>query len=163
MVKYLKKYNYKKPENHFFPAPASTYTVSGLAWLDAASLMVENNTAGGFGPFYYLINHACELFLKAFLLQTGVTHEELQKYYSHNLEKLLNDAISQDLMVDEEYKKFFDVLINSSFEHMQRYPLNGHFILGDEEYVDNKKLLEMSYAFHELICEEIKIRKIRAA
>ena len=41
-------------------------------------------------PFYFLISHAVELFLKSALLKRGFTEDELKKHdYRHNLDSLL--------------------------------------------------------------------------
>lgn len=40
----------------------------------------------------YLLGHALELYLKAFLLQSGLSSTVLKRKYSHNLDKLLAES-----------------------------------------------------------------------
>jgi hypothetical protein len=48
-------------------------------------------------PKYVLFYHAIELALKAYLIQCGVSVEELRDEYRHDLKKLVNDAVKRGL------------------------------------------------------------------
>lgn len=45
----------------------------------------------------YLLGHAIELYLKAFLLRSGLTISDLKKKFGHNLKKLLNEAKEKNI------------------------------------------------------------------
>lgn len=63
----------------------------------AASELVRQNNANTDGPAYYLVSHAIELSLKAFLRGSGLNLEELKKKLGHDLSKCLSLAVSLDL------------------------------------------------------------------
>lgn len=48
-------------------------------------------------PKYLLAFHAVELALKAYLIQCGVSEEDLKDEFRHDLKKLLNEAVNRGL------------------------------------------------------------------
>jgi hypothetical protein len=56
-------------------------------------------------PKYVLFYHAIELALKAYLIQCGVSVEELRDEYRHDLKKLVNDAVKRGLSLPDGSKE----------------------------------------------------------
>jgi hypothetical protein len=50
-------------------------------------------------PFYFLVSHATELFLKSALLKRGASDKELRRRYRHNLAALLTALLNEDVVV----------------------------------------------------------------
>src|SRR2546428_8405298 len=53
-------------------------------------------------PFYFLISHAVELFLKSALLKRGFSVDELKKSYVHDLKRLLEAVQKKGVIVTPE-------------------------------------------------------------
>ncbi len=79
-------------------ALASCYRLMGVAFWESAKKLeatLEKRDDGSPAkltaiPFYFLVSHAAELFLKSALLKRGFTENDLKKYdYRHDLNTLL--------------------------------------------------------------------------
>ena len=55
-------------------------------------------------PIQHLYRHALELYLKSFLLHTGIAPTELKQKYGHNTERLVDEAIERGLLVTDEQR-----------------------------------------------------------
>ncbi len=70
---------------------AVDYDQTALSYLAAAEILwksEQTNPAGLVAPATQLVCTGLELFLKARLLDYGLTHEELRKSYGHNIYKM---------------------------------------------------------------------------
>ena len=73
-------------------------------------------------PFYFLISHATELFLKAALLKRGWTEQELKKYdYRHNLDMLLEELQTIGISVTPKTVSIINGLHPQHLTHALRY------------------------------------------
>ena len=128
-----------------------TYRHKGLAWLDAAKCLHQNNREG-FGAFYYLVSHACELFTKAFLIWRGVPYDQLKsRELGHDIQRLVEKAQELGLPIEEEFKPFFEALENLNQENMQKYPKLGFFTLGQQGYVEPHNMLSWADIYYKKI------------
>lgn len=83
-------------------------------------------------PQYSLFYHAIELTLKAYLLQQGVTPEDLNEKFSHDTKLLVNEAIKLGLSLPNGVQEFIATL-SEPIENLDilptqvrmRYPPNG--------------------------------------
>jgi len=83
-----------------------TYRHKGLAWLDAAKCLHQNNREG-FGAFYYLVSHACELFTKAFLIWRGVPYDQLKsRELGHDIQRLVEKRKSLVFLLKKSLSHF---------------------------------------------------------
>src|SRR5580658_9519128 len=93
---------------------ASIYRLEAMAFRDGArrlnnSFEAEGQTLEGLEgnrmalPFYYLVSHAAELFLKAALFKRGLTDDDLRKYaVRHSLRALREALQSKGLSISAE-------------------------------------------------------------
>ena len=73
-------------------------------------------------PYYYLISHATELFLKTALLKRGFTKGQLKKFkYGHDLENLLRELLKMDLPISKETQEMVVGLSEQHKDHSLRY------------------------------------------
>lgn len=74
-------------------------------------------------PFYFLVSHAAELFLKAALLKRGFGEANLRKFdYRHNLEELLAQLESKGVPVTEGTRTMVKKLGLQHRTHELRFP-----------------------------------------
>ena len=66
-------------------------------FLDAARLVGVSSRHEISAPHYYLLGHATELTLKAFLLANGIAVHDLKKKIGHDLEKAFDRAVEFNL------------------------------------------------------------------
>jgi hypothetical protein len=77
-------------------------------------------------PRYFMLCHATELGLKAYLAYHGRTHEQLmQRGVRHNLRRLMSDAVSSGLSVKTETRDLLELLDEAHSRFWPRYP-RGH-------------------------------------
>ena len=77
-------------------------------------------------PFYFLISHAIELFLKSALLKRGYVPSDLRKFdRRHNLEALLELLLGMGLPISEETTMLVRGLSGQHQQHLLRY----HFLI----------------------------------
>jgi len=73
-------------------------------------------------PFYFLVSHAAELFLKSALLKRGWNEQQLKKYdYRHNLDSLLCELQSIGIIVTPETANLINRLSPQHADHSLRY------------------------------------------
>lgn len=73
-------------------------------------------------PFYFLVSHATELFLKAALLKRGFDSGKLKKFdYRHNLSNLLDELEKYKIVVSPHSASIIRGLSISHAEHSLRY------------------------------------------
>jgi hypothetical protein len=72
-------------------------------------------------PFYFLISHAVELFLKSALLKRGFTVDELKNSYAHDLQRLLEALQKKGVMVTHETVSMINGLHSQHKNHALRY------------------------------------------
>jgi len=73
-------------------------------------------------PYYFLISHAAELFLKSALLKRGWEETELRKFdYRHNLDTLLREIQNLDLIVTVDAARLINGLHSQHANHALRY------------------------------------------
>jgi hypothetical protein len=77
-------------------------------------------------PRYFMLSHATELGLKAYLAYHGRTHEQLLKLgVRHNLRRLMSDAVRGGLSVKTETRQLIELLHEAHSKFWPRYP-RGH-------------------------------------
>jgi len=98
-------------------------------------------------PYYYLISHATELFLKSALLKRNFTKNELLKFkYRHNLENLLNELLKLDLPISDKTKEMVIGLSEQHKDHSLRYEVlmdNGKMTFTPPNDLVNGMLTEL--------------------
>lgn len=73
-------------------------------------------------PFYFLISHSVELFLKSALLKRGFTENDLKKYdYRHNLNLLLEALQKKGVTVTPTTVNMINGLHSQHKNHTLRY------------------------------------------
>lgn len=73
-------------------------------------------------PFYFLVSHSVELFLKSALLKRGWTEQGLKKYdYRHNLAALLREVQKTGVLVTPETVRVVNGLHLQHLTHALRY------------------------------------------
>lgn len=73
-------------------------------------------------PFYFLVSHAAELFLKSALLKRGWNEQQLKKYdYRHNLDSLLRELQGIGIIVTPETANLINGLSPQHADHSLRY------------------------------------------
>lgn len=111
---------------------ASTYRLAAVSFWQSAKILHENRiltkvwhtSLTTVSPFYYLVSHACELFLKSALLKRGVTESALKKQnVRHSLENLLKILESKDVDVSDNTKSVLLSLNGVHEKHHLRYNL----------------------------------------
>jgi HEPN domain len=73
-------------------------------------------------PRYFMLCHAIELSLKAFLSAHGATTEQLRTEFGHDLTKLLSDAIAKGLILPVSAKEHIELLNEAHTRFWHRYP-----------------------------------------
>jgi hypothetical protein len=73
-------------------------------------------------PRYFLLCHAIELALKAFLTLHGVSEDDLMYDFGHDLKKLLKHAERHGLKLTPETQEAIKRLARAHKEHWARYP-----------------------------------------
>lgn len=92
----------------------------------AASDLTKQNNAQTNGPAYYLVSHAIELSLRAFLRGSGLSLETLKKKLGHDLSKCLSQAELHNL------DKYVEI---SDSERSAIEKINDYYIEKDLEYI----------------------------
>jgi len=109
---------------------ASIYRLTGVNFWESAktlSTTFETNCNGvptslKAIPFYLLISHAVELFLKSALLKRGFQESDLKKYnYGHNLDALLAELQKKGVSVTDVTVAVINGLHNQHQKHALRY------------------------------------------
>ena len=74
-------------------------------------------------PRYFLLCHAAELGLRAFLLSRGARESDLQaSAFRHNLKKLLAEAIKRGLALSSSARDEIELLDEAHAKFWHRYP-----------------------------------------
>jgi hypothetical protein len=116
------------PNNHI--ALAAYYRMTAVVYVESAKMLEgafvqKGQTLPGNHmaiPFYLLISHAAELYLKCALLKRGTSPEELKGFHvRHNLNGLLDRLTSYRVPISERSKKLLAVLSEQHRRHDLRY------------------------------------------
>jgi hypothetical protein len=92
------------------------------AYLLAAETLIEKSQARA-TPTYFLLSHALELTLKAYLAAHGVGAKEL-KDIGHNIKNAYKKAVSLGLQVDiENVETLVDLMSDFHMNFVFRYPI----------------------------------------
>lgn len=109
---------------------ASIYRMTGVNFWESAKkldLTMEKQDDGSpakitASPFYFLVSHAAELFLKSALLKRGWDEQRLKKYdYRHNLDLLLSEVQKIGVSVTPETANLINGLSAQHADHSLRY------------------------------------------
>jgi hypothetical protein len=104
----------------------SAETLSKTMELDGNGVPVRRTAV----PFYFLISHAAELFLKSALLKRGMQESDLKKFdYRHSLNSLLTILQNKGILVSPETVTLIKGLHEQHRTHALRYAV----------FVDNGK------------------------
>jgi hypothetical protein len=76
-------------------------------------------------PIRALIHHAVELYLKAFLLHSGMTPAELRNGLGHNYEQLVDEALNRGLVLGPAEANTLKALKELGAFSQARYPVVG--------------------------------------
>ena len=102
-------------------------------------------------PFYFLVSHAAELFLKSALLKRGYTEKELKDHYGHNLNSLLKALEAKGVTVTPATVEVIDGLQELNENHVLRYDLR---------IVQSKKYWTSTNKIHSVLEELLLLTKI---
>ena len=102
-------------------------------------------------PFYFLVSHAAELFLKSALLKRGYTEKELKDHYGHNLNSLLKALEAKGVTVTPATVEVIDGLQELNENHVLRYDLR---------IVPSKKYWTSTNKIHSVLEELLLLTKI---
>lgn len=117
-------------ERSEFVADASVYRLTAIAYWESAKVLqkaiedkgekVPGNRAAI--PYYLLISHAIELFLKCALLKRGVSPEALKKYeFRHDLKTLLEAIEAFKVAITARTREVVMVISPQHKDHVLRY------------------------------------------
>jgi HEPN domain-containing protein len=73
-------------------------------------------------PRYFLLCHAIELALKAYLAKLGATPEHLKYEFGHKLDELLTEAVEKGLHLTPETQQRIMALAEAHRKFWHRYP-----------------------------------------
>jgi hypothetical protein len=109
---------------------ASTYRLTGVIFWESAKRLEETMEKTDAGtpakvielPFYFLVSHATELFLKSALLKREWSEQNLKKLgYRHNLDTLLQEMQNIGILVEPETAEVIRCLAAQHADHALRY------------------------------------------
>jgi hypothetical protein len=104
-------------------------------------------------PFYFLVSHAVELFLKSALLKRGHTEKDLKDHYGHNLNSLLKALQAKGVAVTPATVEVIDGLQELNENHVSRY---------DIRVVHSKKYWTSTTKIHSMLEELLLLTKTSA-
>jgi hypothetical protein len=79
-------------------------------------------------PVYFLLCHAMELALKAYLAASGVPAKTLRNKIGHDLGQALRDAKSHGLAADDRFQELVSWLAPDHLDHSFRYRRAAGFV-----------------------------------
>ena len=109
---------------------AIAYYLNGLNFQSSAELLAKDLELDDRGtpkkvtavPFFFLMSHAIELYLKAALLKRGFQEAQLKKFdYRHNLGELLSQLKDKGVVVTPETSSVIGGLHEQHKSHALRY------------------------------------------
>jgi len=80
------------------------------------------STKQPYWPRYFLLCHAVQLVLKAYLVLHGFTQDELQRNFRHDLKKLLDEADKLGLAISQAARSEIKILNEAHTKYWPRYP-----------------------------------------
>lgn len=102
-------------------------------------------------PFYFLVSHAVELFLKSALLKRGYTEKELKDHYGHNLNSLMKALEVKGVTITPATVEVIDGLQELNENHVLRYDLR---------VVQSKKYWTSTTKIHSMLEELLLLTRI---
>jgi len=130
-------FNNKKPTPEFFRNVANAYHGAAKILLKEfpedekpGSIGIKGPAKEGllliFYPFNFSLAHSLEIYMKCYLLQNGITEDEITRVYRHDLEKLMDKCIEKGFDFSEMEKKEIVMKYNKLYKrHTLRYPKSG--------------------------------------
>jgi hypothetical protein len=110
---------------------AHQYLGDAVSYVSAAKLLDESD--GHFSPKYFLLCHALELALKAFILATGGTEKDTRKI-KHNLQRAWVISIKNGLVSkNPDLPKIIERVTPAHLDYSFRYNKSWSFILPQAE------------------------------
>jgi hypothetical protein len=109
---------------------ASVYRMHAVIFWESAKILFANMELQANGksarygaiPFYYLVSHSAELFLKSALLKRGWTEQDVMKReFRHSLSGLLEELQSKGVSVTEKTVVLLNGLHSQHKDHDLRY------------------------------------------
>jgi hypothetical protein len=96
-------------------------------------------------PRYFLLCHAVELALKAFLSRQGIAEETLRKCFGHKIDKLVAEAMSRSLGIQQLHADKLKRLseAHAGPDYRSRYPLNVGSVVFATDNVDQGAVPEL--------------------
>ena len=76
-------------------------------------------------PRYFLLCHAIELALKAYLAKLGVTTKHLKFEFGHKLDELVTEAVEKGLLLTLKTQEEIKLLNQAHREFWHRYPIDA--------------------------------------
>lgn len=141
-----------------FIVEASTYRALGVVFWENAKYLEKEYSARGETvprnnltlPFYYLISHSAELFLKCALLKRGTSPADLKNFsLRHNLSNLLDDVENKGVPISGRTREIIMAISDQHKSHELRYTAfldNGIAILTPEPSDIHQMLEELMLA-----------------
>jgi hypothetical protein len=110
---------------------AHQYLGDAVSYLSAAKLLDEHE--GHFSPKYFLLSHAIELALKAYILATGGTEKQTKKI-RHDLNLAWQKAVANGLRSNNsDLPKIIERIAPAHLDYSFRYNRSWSFILPQAE------------------------------
>jgi hypothetical protein len=105
------------------PTTAASFLEGAEKYIAAACVLIDHGTT--VEPIGLLASHGVELALKAFLLHSGVSAQELKRQYGHDLQGLWRAALSHGLRLGSE--PWWLGILNYYYDapYQFRYPRGG--------------------------------------
>jgi hypothetical protein len=120
-------------------AAASTF-LSPLELFERAEAFWRYRKASPTKPRYFLLCHAIELVLRAYItLRRPITEDELKRSFGHDLTKLLDEAIRLGLTISPSAQSDIEKFTDAHTEYLARYPKEtANRVLVIEYFVDQQ-------------------------
>jgi hypothetical protein len=102
-------------------------------------------------PRYFLLCHAIELALKAYLAKLGATPEHLKYDFGHKLDELATEAVEKGLRLTPETQQRIRALNEAHRKFWHRYPRDD----GKIEVFVIEQFIRAAHELIDTVCKEI--------
>jgi hypothetical protein len=109
---------------------SNQFLIDACAYFNAADILIRDPSPDVNQPAYFLMSHALELMLKAYILASGGTYDEVVSL-GHNIQKAHARAEALGLRIEDDHRVLIEGLSEFHDAFIFRYPVvkHGHLIL----------------------------------
>jgi hypothetical protein len=108
------------------------FLIDACAYFNAADILIRDASPDVNQPAYFLMSHALELMLKAYILACGGSYDEVVSL-GHNIQKAHARAEALGLRIEDDHRVLIERLSEFHDAFIFRYPVvkkdDGHLIL----------------------------------